>query len=388
MKKNFVKKYGYDEILSYIVVVYYLMYIFNMCFQLSFPGISVPFGGNLVYALFGIILMIFLNYILNGSYKVMFFLEGIFLLMYSYSYFSSYALKNVVIYYSIWTLLICIPLFCTVNSIKDKEIFYNIMVNFAPGIIIICVVTLFLNFGLGLNKISDYNLALPGTCLLFVFLNIEKMLEDFDLKYFIIDMIGVLACLLWGGRRVILVLFVYLIFKVVLDYRVLKMVVTALSIFMPFIIIAAVLLFRVIKSNKYESTYTSIRIVDKFLEGKLFSFSGRTALYDDSVRMIFEKPFVGRGLCGGWKDTGSYPHNIFLEIWQATGVFLGSIVILFIIFSILCSLKRSDKYNRKLVVVFLALSSQLLVSGPILNYVVFWILMALCFDKTNYKIKI
>ncbi len=70
--------------------------------------------------------------------------------------------------------------------------------------------------------------------------------------------------------------------------------------------------------------YDSIFIVDE-------SITSRTYLLNKSLLMFSDSPIIGAGACW-WREKGSYPHNIFLEILSSFGIIgLSSFLLLTII---------------------------------------------------------
>ncbi len=104
-------------------------------------------------------------------------------------------------------------------------------------------------------------------------------------------------------------------------------------------------------------------------------------LYIAAVEKIVEKPILGWGLCGSWENAGLYPHNIFLEIWLAFGVILGSLVIMLLAIYVMAALLHKKGNHRSLIIIYLALVSELLVSGSVWSNVSMWILIALCLSR-------
>ena len=130
--------------------------------------------------------------------------------------------------------------------------------------------------------------------------------------------------------------------------------------------------------------YTSIRIIDKIIDGKFFQ-GARMSIYKESIEKILQKPILGWGLCGGWNGIGEYPHNIFLELWQAFGIIFGTVILLLLMLMIMNAIRSKKGNEKSLLIICLALCSQLLISGPVLNDIPFWFLLAILLSKEKQK---
>lgn len=115
----------------------------------------------------------------------------------------------------------------------------------------------------------------------------------------------------------------------------------------------------------------STRIIDALSSMDIFSFSNRDSILGIALSGIKEHPFLGLGvfrdrlyLFENWEtylknyhihSISYYPHNIFVELFMQFGVFMGGILILFLVKWI----KNSFQYARK--------SEQLILYLPLLS---------------------
>ena len=117
------------------------------------------------------------------------------------------------------------------------------------------------------------------------------------------------------------------------------------------------------------------RTLDKILMGAdaLENLSDRDIIWETTKNNIWEKPYWGWGIAGDLSYMNSYPHNITLEILLHYGIFVGSIVLFVIFFSITKSLFIT-KFKNPVLLIFLFLSSTYLIEYK------FWILLGICFS--------
>lgn len=118
--------------------------------------------------------------------------------------------------------------------------------------------------------------------------------------------------------------------------------------------------------------------------------SGRTDIYIEAYKNIINNPF-GQGILG-YIDSGGvtkalkektlgYNHNIFLDILQHVGFFGLLVYILIFMYLIKKYLEIKRKENKMLIIIFLAVSLKLLVSGSYLWELSLWNIIGLLYNK-------
>src|SRR5699024_6947627 len=106
--------------------------------------------------------------------------------------------------------------------------------------------------------------------------------------------------------------------------------------------------------------------------------SGREKIYEKSLMLINNKPYLGWGLTGEVNALNTYAHNVFIEIFISSGIIIGSIVIVVIFSFLFIYFLRSYYHVKELIILLFAICFVLLlVSGTYLTYIQFWILLIL-----------
>lgn len=105
--------------------------------------------------------------------------------------------------------------------------------------------------------------------------------------------------------------------------------------------------------------------------------SGRDVIYQNALHLIKESPVIGYGIFGMFGIISNYPHNLLLEILLQGGViFLVVAVCIFLLFTRkLQYMKRQDKSNGILAVLFLYPIVMLMFSGTYLKTPQFWFVL-------------
>lgn len=121
-------------------------------------------------------------------------------------------------------------------------------------------------------------------------------------------------------------------------------------------------------------------------------FNGRSRIWETAISLIKTGPFYGYGVYGernaiyniGMK--WGYSHNIFLEILVDFGWLFGSISIVVLFFYLVLFFKSSkDKYEKLLVIIFLTIGFELVLSNSIWLHSGLWVLMGLIVNHFKCK---
>lgn len=118
----------------------------------------------------------------------------------------------------------------------------------------------------------------------------------------------------------------------------------------------------------------------------LENLSDREIIWETTKNNIWEKPYWGWGIAGDLSYMDSYPHNITLEILLHYGIFVGSIVLFVIFFSITKSLFVTKFRNPVLLIFLCSGFGHLFLSSTYLIEYKFWILLGICFSIMKKKI--
>ena len=113
--------------------------------------------------------------------------------------------------------------------------------------------------------------------------------------------------------------------------------------------------------------------------GKDIHLGGRDLVYQNIIKGILDKPYIGMGLAGDRRiNGGGYAHNLLLEILADYGIVLGTILIVSLVFLIVKYLFIKDKEIYNMYIIWLSLGFvHFMVSGSYLIDLRFWILMGL-----------
>lgn len=219
---------------------------------------------------------------------------------------------------------------------------------------------------------------------LFYLQNHSKLNSFYFILSFVVHASGVAFSGARGGAMVIIVGTLVCMY---LKYSVIRFTYIIVKIFALLAVLFSGLLL-------YLNSYAD-RILDSVQ--RLFSYIGedgldmsktsnRDLLYDESMRLIYQKPVLGYGIFDYKVQTGDwYPHNFFLEILLQGGMiylFVWLLILLFFFLKLYFLLKGSNKHY--FILPFLMYSFiQLLVSGSYLLEPFFWYTIIYVFTATS-----
>lgn len=124
----------------------------------------------------------------------------------------------------------------------------------------------------------------------------------------------------------------------------------------------------------------SVRIFDKFLVGELTASSGRDTISETLLNAIAENPILGYGLCSDRIFTGTYAHNIVIELWVEFGVVFGTIFLAVLLVTMIRGYIKADNDSIRGMIILLAFSCflKLFLSGTYISESLLFFLIGLC----------
>ena len=124
----------------------------------------------------------------------------------------------------------------------------------------------------------------------------------------------------------------------------------------------------------------SIRIFDKLLNGGIGASSGRDTIRETLMDAVANGPLFGLGICMDRVLTGTYAHNIAIELWVDFGVFVGTAILVILTFVLMCGYLQAEGEGEKGLILCLIFGCflKLFLSGSYLNERLLMLLLGLC----------
>lgn len=145
----------------------------------------------------------------------------------------------------------------------------------------------------------------------------------------------------------------------------------------------------------------NLRIIQLIIIRDIHNKSGRDIIQSMIIESIKNKPIEGHGLMGDriasqgfikTRTTGTYAHNILIEIWCQFGIIIGSLLMLMLFILILYALfKEKNKLARDFILVVIPIGLvKLFLSASYLLEPYFFFLIGLCISsiKLRYSIRL
>jgi hypothetical protein len=281
---------------------------------------------------------------------------------------------------SFYLLLINIPSFLCIASIRDFSILKNVLLKvsyliFSLGFLYTLLVLI------GKIPYSNYNMSFSYHLLLpaLIFSSRQKIIYDF--LYFL----TLSFMLIFGSRGAFIIAFTYFIIINIFYLNKKKY----FYLILLYIALTLVLLY----FNKISAIIENIfgfapRTLNFLLENQIFDDTGRYELYRKTWNSILSGSFFGHGLFGDRVLLGDkYTHNIALEILYNFGFLIGgSIVIIMIALIIHLLIKVSQKEKIMLLLFVFYGFIPLFISGSYLIDSKFGIFLGLLYYLNNTKL--
>lgn len=224
-----------------------------------------------------------------------------------------------------------IGLFYDHNESKDDLFYFSLL-----GV---CVALLYQIYYLATGReLSTDNMNAAYKLLPSVLFLIYSAFNNNKKIYWIFPMLGILLEFIYGTRGPILIIALYSLVMIYFKMKTKKIntkyLLVCIILFSLFLFMLVSGMFTTIMekmSDFFESMGFSTRIFDYFLSGNIADDNGRDELTTKIISSIIKNPF-GYGVYSDRVIIGNYAHNIFLEIWCHFGVFIGTILLLFLFF--------------------------------------------------------
>ncbi len=221
-----------------------------------------------------------------------------------------------------------------------------------------------------------YYLLLPAVYCFLDSLNRKKVI------FFIISILNLFCVAFIGSRGVLISILVFFLFFCFFFYKdtskrttLIVLLIIVLSVVILFYEEIIKLLIKLFEAWNFES-----RTLENLLDSTLFESEGRDEISGELLRALGQNIF-GYGIFGDRAITGSYAHNILLELLVQYGCFLGFILIVFYLYITLSPMIFNKyKYNSDVFILYFSLFSstfvKLMFSDSYLVYPTFWALIA------------
>lgn len=197
----------------------------------------------------------------------------------------------------------------------------------------------------------------------------------------ITSVFGTLLTFSFGTRAPLLIVFIFVILYMMM-FRTWKHPVRSRLFLGGFavLLIASFELIILIFQRVTQSWGMSVRLYSYLMRGGFFKVDSRKDIIDIVLAGIKTRPLTGYGFAGDRLFGIIYSHNIALELWSSFGWIVGSIVLAWIVITLICGIYAGKNDIQKGFVLLLICVSfiKLLISGTLLSEPFLYLLLGYC----------
>ena len=378
-----------DRILA-LPIIYFI--IANVYFSfgrslVNFVAVSNIVSLYLIYGTTSILILFSFRYLNKKSILYLFILEIFFILAYLFSFIMGYMDNEIILQYTVITLIICIPFTVLVVSMDDLKCLYNGLVKASYWNIVL----LFLYFVFEWDSIT-YSMPAAYQVLFSAVIHVNELfVKKNRMKTFllILVIIEVILILVKGSRGPLFILFVYIALKILTEFRKNKKVMIwfVLGSFGALVILFNISEFLSAITTFLNNNNIYSRNLTLLLNNNIFDDSGGSELHSLAIELISKNPIIGYGASSDVKLLGgAYVHSFYLELFINYGLILGSVLFVLISFESVRVLFIRSGVNKDLLLIFLVLGYvMLMISSTYLQNIYLFLFLGLVFRKKRYS---
>lgn len=221
-----------------------------------------------------------------------------------------------------------------------------------------------------------YSSLIPLCIMFYIVINSKKLI--YKIISGIVAIIMLSYVLLSGVRGCLLciIIFIYLFLMLGIDYKFKKIAKTGITlavVFSSYLCLKTSLLIQI--GKLLSKMGISSRSINALINGVILDDNGRDKIKDMAYVLISEGGPFGLGFCSSrYYYSGSYPHNIFLELWIDMGYVGGTALLIMLLLGVISFFKnvRDFKWRYAFIVFFSCAFGKLLVSASLWSETLFW----------------
>jgi len=360
-----------------------------------------------IYSVFLLILLFSLQAIIIRSSPILFTIFALLAVAYLltiiiFSYYSiEFYLKI-----GIDSLVFSVPCIFITYAIRDYKLLKEYLMIFAYIMLVSIIMNIFVfkrDIFNGHSYDQSYGYALLSVAIILG----SSLFKRIKTGNFVFFALSAMLMLSMGARGPLFSFLLFVLLKVILLFKEKPRSIMLISCLGLPVILAICFLRRdilFIINDSFEKFNLSTRLFGKLSQGAFLKDNSRSLLLKISIDLINKYPILGvgigrdrllianeLGISDMTKAVGWYPHNIFLEILLHFGLFLGSVIIIFLMklfFTAILNNKNKDAVD--IICIFMGIGFfPLLVSGSYIATHEFFALLGFClYQYRNCRTKI
>ena len=286
----------------------------------------------------------------RDSFIILFFLIMILLTIAFYPENTEYLIKGLI--YDIW---LTVPFFYIGLCFKTDEDNMDMLARFCClGIVLDSAYRMMTQS----SSDSDYNMEASYELLLSSLIVINYAFRSGKLIPVCCSLLAVFYHFSMGTRGPLVILFVCILVHFIYflkKHPKLRWVVIIALIVVAVMIASVVMTMLEQIQAIFDNWGLSTRVFDMILsdeEDSLANTTGRSSIYEDLLKRLEDRPFLGYGVYGEWKFGYASAHNMYIEALFHYGWVLGSLMIVsYVLTTIMAYLRSTDLLSRQFLII-------------------------------------
>lgn len=351
----------YEKRVVLFISTYFFIFNLNLLVKLIIGNFA---GWNYIsMGALGVLLILMLIYMPSNIKQLLVACEILIGIMFLFSFlFGNYNSSFGSILFNVCA--VYIPLAVGLYSLNDYSALLKRMYILAWPSQVILIYTL-----MNVVTLNNYSMSGGYALLLQLLIVTDHFVSSrkwYDLAASFVDLIIIFS---FASRGPLICFGVFILLKVLFSYDVSKNKKT-IKIFLTALILIAIVAFynEIINLLITLMSYLGFRsrTLSMLLNNNISDLSGRRGITNYFIQLIHEKPILGWGLGGGWKNGQDYPHNLFVEMVVSYGYILGIVFSVAIVIIFIKAILKKDSFQRRLAHILFAYCIALLISSSYL----------------------
>lgn len=239
---------------------------------------------------------------------------------------------------------------------------------------------------------SNYSLSMSYVALWAVMWQLHAFFKQSNKLALIAAIITTAIILVYGSRNPLIAIAVYVLIQVINNTRgksnvqkffshLFLCLIALLAVFWKQVLLGVFILF-----EHFGISSRSINYILEATESDVDMSSGRNDIHEELIKLIYDHPFFGMGICGDSTNMNETAHSLYLSIYATYGIIIGTFFLLFIIQQCLSAFKKAKGLDHQVLLLFFCLVfPRGFTGGDIWESDVFWFMMGLVFMILNKK---
>jgi hypothetical protein len=353
----------------------------------GFLGITDLISLYLIYGTTALLILFAFRYLNKRSIIYLFMMETFFIVSYFYSFTMGYLNSDIILQYTIITLVICIPFCVLVMSMGDLTNLYRGLLKASYWNIALLVIYFIVE-----GNAITYSMPATYQVLFCGVIHVNEFFSKKNTKKTILGFLVIVEITLIfikGSRGPLFILILYIMLKVLTEFWKNKkvmiwFVIGSISVVFVFLNLNQILDFVSSILLKYNIYSRNLLLITN---NSLFDDSGRSELHDLARNFITQNPILGYGASSDVNLLGgAYVHSFYLELFINYGVILGFIIFAFITIESVKSLFIRSGQQKNLLLIFIVLGYvMLMISSTYLQNIYLFLFLGLVFRQNHYS---